>query len=81
MANKHNALEDVNANLVKENTSLAHDKQSLSKENISLIQENEIKQNKILKLESILLDFRRKIFENKSEKIDPKDLFFWVSIQ
>ncbi|MBK9500475.1 MAG: hypothetical protein IPO06_14080 [Leptospiraceae bacterium] len=48
LAYKHNALEETNANLVKENTSLTQDKQSLAKE-------NEIKQNKILKLESIIL--------------------------
>jgi len=69
LANKHNAIEEINANLVKENTSLTQDKQSLTKE-------NEIKYNKILKLELIIFDFRRKIFGNKSEKIDPSDLYF-----
>ncbi|MBL0263376.1 MAG: hypothetical protein IPQ05_05730 [Leptospiraceae bacterium] len=32
LANKHNALEEINANLVKENTSLTQDKQSLTKD-------------------------------------------------
>ena len=71
LAYKHNALEETNANLVKENTSLTQDKQSLAKE-------NEIKQNKILKLESIIFDFNRKIFGHKSEKIDPHDLYYGV---
>jgi transposase len=71
LAYKHNALEETNANLVKENTSLTQDKQSLAKE-------NEIKQNKILKLESIIFDFNRKIFGHKSEKIDPQNLYYGV---
>jgi hypothetical protein len=41
LANKYNALEELNTNLSKEITSLAEDKQSLAKE-------NETKQNKIL---------------------------------
>ena len=69
LANKHNALEETNANLVKENTSLTQDKQSLTKE-------NEIKQNKILKLELQIFNFERKIFGRNSEKIDPSELYF-----
>ena len=69
LANKHNALEETNASLVKKITSLTQDKQSLTKA-------NEIKQNKILKLESIIFDFNRKIFGKKSEKIDPSELYF-----
>lgn len=69
MANKHKSLEELNADLVKEITSLTQDKQSLTKE-------NEIKQNKIIKLELQVFNLERKIFGNNSEKIDPKDLYY-----
>jgi len=69
LVNKHNALETLNANLIQEINSLTEDKQSLTKE-------NKFQQNRIITLESILFDFRRKIHGSKSEKFDPKDLYY-----
>ena len=62
MANRNNALEKEKQNLVQEKD--------------SLLRENQIKQNKILHLENILFDFKRKMFGSKSEKIDPTDLYY-----
>lgn len=62
--------------LTTQNNVLTQQITTLTKDKESLVKENEIKQNKILKLESIIFDFNRKIFGKKSEKIDPKDLYF-----
>ncbi|MCC6274548.1 MAG: IS66 family transposase [Leptospiraceae bacterium] len=40
-----------------------------------LLKENQLKQEKILKLEIMLFDFKRNRFGSKSEKLDPKDLY------
>ena len=50
----------------------------LANRNNALEKENQIKQNKILHLENILFDFKRKMFGSKSEKIDPKDLYYGI---
>jgi transposase len=48
----------------------------LAKQNNALEKDNEIKQNKILKLELQVFNFERKIFGRTSEKIDSKDLYY-----
>ena len=50
----------------------------LANRNNALEKENQIKQSKIIHLENILFDFKRMLFGKKSEKIDPKDLYYGV---